>query len=531
MRYFNTAGPVRCDEHYCLPPLERFDLEEILSLIDQKKYFILHAPRQTGKTSCLLALLKYLNKEGKYKALYVNVEAAQAARENVAEGMRTIISSLQRMENFFWGSNLLYDWLEIVKERGPYDALETAVTALCERADRPVVLMFDEIDSLIGNTLISVLRQIRSGYTLRPTSFPQSIILCGVRDVRDYRIHSSKEKAIITGGSAFNIKAKSLNLGDFNKHEIEILYNQHTEETGQEFEKGVIDYVWELTEGQPWLTNALGYVACFEIKQGRDRSKKITKTLIEEAKERIILERQTHIDQLADKLKEERVKRVIEGILRGDVDPEDLPVDDILYVKDLGLIKTRPSLRISNRIYQEVIPRELTFGTQVTITHETWWYVRKDGTLDMVKLMRAFQEFFREHSEAWLERFQYKEAGPQLLMQAFLQRIVNGGGRVEREYGLGRKRTDLLVIWPVGSDSLLNAEKIQKVVIELKILYKSLDKTIEEGLRQTYEYMDKCGTEEGHLVIFNRDENIAWDKKIFEKEEEYNGKRIKVWGM
>ena len=145
--------------------------------------------------------------------------------------------------------------------------------------------------------------------------------------------------------------------------------------------------------------------------------------------------------------------------------------------------------------------------------------------------MRTFQEFFREHSEAWLERFQYKEAGPQLLIQAFLQRIVNGGGRVEREYGLGRKRTDLLVIWPVGSDSLLNAEKIQKVVIELKILYKSLDRTIEEGLRQTYEYMDKCGTEEGHLVIFNRDENIAWDKKIFEREEEYNGKRIKVWGM
>jgi hypothetical protein len=78
---------------------------------------------------------------------------------------------------------------------------------------------------------------------------------------------------------------------------------------------------------------------------------------------------------------------------------------------------------------------------------------------------------------------------------------------------------------------LLNAEKIQKVVIELKILYKGLDNTIKEGLRQTYEYMDKCGTEEGHLVIFNRDENVAWDKKIFEKEEEYNGKKIKVWGM
>jgi hypothetical protein len=202
-------------------------------------------------------------------------------------------------------------------------------------------------------------------------------------------------------------------------------------------------------------------------------------------------------------------------------------------VQDLGIIKRSRSgeIRISNRIYQEIIPRELSYEMQLGIIQKTAWYVREDGRLDMDKLLRAFQEFFREHSEAWLERFQYKEAGPQLLMQAFLQRIVNSGGRVEREYGLGRKRTDLLVIWPVGSDNLLCAEEIQKVVIELKILYKSLDKTIEEGLRQTYEYMDKCGTDEGHLVIFDRRENVSWDEKIFEREEEYNGKKIKIWGM
>jgi hypothetical protein len=340
MRYFNTAGPVRCDEHYCLPPLERFDLEEILFLIEQKKYFVLHAPRQTGKTSCLLALQEYLNERDEYRALYVNVEVGQGAREDVYGAIRAIMYEVSyQWRRVFKDENLLENYKDILESTGEYSAFKALLSFLSEHSDRPVVLMLDEIDSLVGDTLISVLRQVRAGYTNRPDAFPQSIILCGVRDVRDYRIHSSKEKTIITGGSAFNIKAKSLNLGDFNKYEIEILYNQHTEETGQEFEQGVIDYVWELTEGQPWLTNALGYVACFEIKQGRDRSKKITKKLIEEAKERIILEKQTHIDQLADKLKEERVKRVIEGILRGDVHPEDLPVDDILYVKDLGLIR------------------------------------------------------------------------------------------------------------------------------------------------------------------------------------------------
>ncbi|GAB6161051.1 hypothetical protein JCM12298_02100 [Desulfothermus naphthae] len=447
MRFFNTAGPVRCEDHYCLPPLERLDLEEVLMLIDQKKYFVLHAPRQTGKTTCLLALQEYLNKEGKYRALYVNVENAQGAREDVYRGIQSIMYEVAyKYQKTFKDDYFLEHYKPILEQTGEYSAFKALLSMMSEYTKNPIVLMIDEIDSLVGDTLISVLRQLRAGYTDRPEGFPQSIILCGVRDVRDYRIHSSKEKEIITGGSAFNIKAKSLHLGNFNKKEIEILYSQHTEETGQRFEDGVIDYVWDLTEGQPWLVNALGYVACFELKEGRDRNKPITKELITEAKEKIILERYTHIDQLADKLKENTVQRVIEAILEGDKNPEDIPIDDILYVEDLGLIKIRPNLRISNKIYQEIIPRELTFSTQVTITHDALWYVNPDGSLDMVKLMRAFQEFFREHSESWLERFQYKEAGPQLLMQAFLQRILNRGGKIEREYGLGRKRTDLLLI-------------------------------------------------------------------------------------
>ncbi|GAB6161031.1 hypothetical protein JCM12298_01900 [Desulfothermus naphthae] len=531
MRFFNTAGPVRCEDHYCLPPLERLDLEEVLMLIDQKKYFVLHAPRQTGKTTCLLALQEYLNKEDKYRALYVNVESAQGARENVYRGIKAILSTMTIMIEEYWEQDLDIDYNKVLREHGEDSALLTYLRKVTQKSTRPVVLMIDEIDSLVGDTLISVLRQLRAGYNLRPKAFPQSIILCGVRDVRDYRIHSSKEKEIITGGSAFNIKAESLHLGDFNKREIKVLYNQHTEETGQRFEDEVIDYVWELTEGQPWLVNALGYVACFKLKEGRNRKRPITKELITEAKEKIILERYTHIDQLADKLKEHRVQRVIEAILEGDKNPEDIPIDDILYVEDLGLIKTRPNLRISNKIYQEIIPRELTFSTQVTITHDALWYVNPDGSLDMVKLMRAFQEFFREHSESWLERFQYKEAGPQLLMQAFLQRIVNSGGRIEREYGLGRRRTDLLLIWPIGTSSLLEAKKVQKVVIELKVLYKSLEKTIEEGLSQTYEYMDRCGADEGHLVIFDKTKGKSWDEKIFERREKYKGKEIWVWGM
>lgn len=528
MRFFNTAGPVNCQMHYCLPPLSRLNLEEILSLIAQEKYFVLHAPRQVGKTSCLLALMDHLNQEGRYRCLYANVEAAQAAREDVKGGMRAILSELGSMALDFLGDSFPEEhWPQVLEKVGENAALNRLLTTWAEQGEKPLVLLLDEIDALVGDTLISVLRQLRAGYPKRPRLFPQTVVLCGVRDVRDYRIHSDREKAIITGGSAFNIKAKSLRLGDFSQEEIECLYRQHTEETGQGFEAAALELAWELTSGQPWLVNALGYEACFEMESGRDRSRFITAPMLMEAKERLIQRRETHLDQLMDKLREPRVQRVISPMLRGEELEREVSQDDIQYVIDLGLVRRGPAgLVIANGIYREVIPRELTFIAQLNFesTVQPAWYLGADGQLEMTRLLEAFQQFFREHAESWVERLDYKEAGPQLLLQAFLQRIVNSGGRVEREYGLGRRRTDLLVIWPYPKG-------VQRAVIELKIVYGSLERTLAEGLEQTWAYMDRCGTEEGHLVIFDREPDKPWEHKIFQRVEDCRGKRIAVWGM
>ena len=527
MRFFTTTGPVRCHEHYCLPPLERFHLDDILSLLRQKKYFILHAPRQTGKTSSLLALMEYLNQGDEYRCLYVNVEIAQYAREDVQSAMRSILGKMASQARYLLDDTFLDDiWDEVLTKYGAGTALNEVLTRWAQMSLKPLVLLFDEIDSLIGDSLIALLRQLREGYTNRPDRFSQSIVLCGVRDVRDYRIHSNREKAVITGGSAFNIKAASLRLGNFSRQDVEMLYGQHTEETGQEFTPAAIDLAWDLTQGQPWLVNALAYETCFTLPQGQDRSRPITAELLLEAKEHLILRRETHIDQLTDKLQEERVRRVIEPILAGETSPDVIPTDDIQYVEDLGLISTKGQLKIANRLYQEVIPRELTYSTQLTISQQTAWYVSPDdGRLDMEKLLAAFQQFFRQHSEHWIERFAYKEAGPQLLLQAFLQRIINSGGRVEREYGLGRMRTDLLLIWPYGGG------KIQHVVLELKILRDARHATIREGLAQTWQYMDRCGADEGHLLLFDRDERTPWEEKIFHHQEQYQGTLIQIWGM
>lgn len=536
MRFFNTAGPVNPAIHYCLPPLERLDLPDVLLLIAQQKYFVLHAPRQTGKTTCLLALMNHLNATGQYRCVYANVEVGQSAREDVRRGIRAVTSTIAAGARDFARDDLPNQiWLDILERQGEDRALEELLTVWAERSPLPLVLLIDEIDALVGDTLIAVLRQLRAGYAKRPRSFPQSVVLCGVRDVRDYRIHSSQEKAIITGGSAFNIKAASLRLGNFIRGELESLYRQHTDATGQIVTAEALDRVWELTQGQPWLVNALGYETCFKMKAGRDRQQSITIDMVDEAKENLILRRETHLDQLADKLKEERVRRVIEPLLASVEEPRTVPLDDIDYVRDLGLIAADKPVRIANPIYREVIPRQLTAATEEMTVQETAWYVAPDGRLDMAKLLAAFQQFFREHSEHWVERFDYKEAGPQLLLQAFLQRIVNGGGRIEREYGLGKMRTDLLVIWPVlpsPSGSGAGSEgAVQKIVLELKLLHKSLAQTLAAGLEQTWAYLDRCGAGEGHLVIFDRTPGKPWDDKLFSRQETVKGRTITVWGM
>ncbi|MCL2778947.1 MAG: ATP-binding protein, partial [Polyangiaceae bacterium] len=214
-RHFNTAGPNRPAKHYSIDPFARINWPEIQQLIDGEKYFVLHAPRQTGKTTLLNAIVERLNREGRYQALYVNVENAQVARNDVAIGIQTIVELIGTRASMFlpdsWAAS---NWRGAVAGAAPGNALTLLLGQWAIHSRVPIVLMVDEIDALVGDTLVSVLRQLRTGYNDRPASFPQSVILCGVRDVRDYRIHTSTGE-IITGGSAFNIKTESLRLGNF----------------------------------------------------------------------------------------------------------------------------------------------------------------------------------------------------------------------------------------------------------------------------------------------------------------------------
>ncbi|TCT23796.1 AAA family ATPase [Thiobaca trueperi] len=498
MRFFNTEGPIRPADHYSLPPLSRWDLDEILSLIDQKKYFLLHAPRQTGKTTCLLALMEHLNREGRYRAVYTNLETAQAARENVVLAITGIVQAIANStRQSAQAPDLAVLAREVLAEQAATVALQAFLSRWSEQSSQPLVLLLDEVDALVGDTLISLLRQLRAGYPQRPAAFPQTVILCGVRDLRDYRIHASSESAPITGGSAFNIKAKSLRLGDFDADEVTTLLLEHTRETGQVFTPEALDRVWELTQGQPWLVNALAYRACFEIRAGRDRAQPVTLELIDQAKEQMIIERVTHLDQLAHKLQEPRVRRVIEPMLAGTL-PGEASEDDRQYLVDLGLLRRDGAggLVVANPIYREVLPRALASGPQDSLPRIAPTWLNADGTLNPAALLDAFLVFWRQHGEPLLRSAPYHEIAPHLVLMAFLHRVINGDGTLEREYAIGMGRMDLCLRY--GAVML---------GIEIKVWRDGASDPLTEGLTQLDAYLAGLGLDSGWLVIFDRRSN------------------------
>ena len=532
MRKFNLEGPVEAQRHYCIPPLDRIQLGEILELIADRRYFVLHAPRQTGKTSTLLALQDRLNATGEYRCLYVNVEGGQAAKEDTTRAMQTILTEMgTRARRVLQDGFVEQSKAALAAECGPDACLAECLTRWAEREARPLVLLLDEIDALVGDTLISVLRQLRARYDMRPSGFPQSVILCGVRDVRDYQIYSSRERANVKGGSAFNIKATSLRLGDFSADEVQSLLAQYTAERGRAFEAAAVERLWELTCGQPWLVNALAYEACLRAKPGVDLAQPVGVPAIDAAKEALILRRVTHLDQLADKLREERVRRVILPMLAGSAD-WDYSLRDLEYVRDLGLVAAKDEVRMANPIYAEVVPRELTAvlqsGLELQVKPE--WYVQADGNLDVAGLLSAFQGYFREHAEAWVQRYGHAEAGPQLVLHAYLQRVVNSGGSIGREYAVGRGRTDLLIEWGRSDGSHVRP---RKYVIECKVRRDKVgwESLLREGRQQTAEYMDRCGAEAGHLVIFDSRPGRSWDERLFRREPQAGELPITVWGL
>jgi hypothetical protein len=499
MRFFNVSGPCEPRFHHMLPASER--LPEARPLVDQGAYFGVHAPRQTGKTTTLRTLARELTLEGKYAALHFTCEVGGAVEEDVVMAQRLILTAIRVSAITTLPAELRPPrrWPGDPAVDGP-QLLGLGLLAWAQMCPRPLVLFFDEIDALRGQSLKIVLSQLRAGYHQRPDGAPWSVALCGLRDVRDYKMASGGDPGRLGSSSPFNIKDKSMRLGDFTRAEMATLYGQHTQETGQVFTDEAVERAFALTEGQPWLVNALAREIVSEMRV--EPPAPITAEHVEEAKERLILARATHLDSLVARLHEDRVRRIIEPILAGGQVAGDITYnDDASYARDLGLIAMKPPLRIANPIYREVIVRVLSAVVEDQVTVPPRHFVAADGRLELRRILEGFARFWQEQGAALAGTMPYHEVAPQLVLMAFLQSIVNGTGFLDREYGLGRGRIDLQLRWPYREG---DQRVWQREVFEIKVWRDKKADPRDEGLAQLDAYLDQHDLDHGVLVIFDR---------------------------
>ena len=517
-RWFNIAGPCIAAKHYMLPASER--LPEVRSLIRKEQYFVVHAPRQCGKTTAFRALMDEINAKGDMAAMYCSVEAVQtwtAPDKAMPELAAQLWTDLDLYAHVF-GADAKEELSKAVKTFPTASVVKDTLKWLAERVKKPFVVFFDEVGCLEGDVLIAFLRQLRNGRIscTAPNTFPVSMALIGLRNIRDYKMFVRPEGQFTGEASPFNVITKAMTISLFTEAEMRALYRQHTDETGQVFEEGALAKAWDYLRGQPWLVNALARWCVEEIHK-EDFSKPITAADMDAAKEGLIRERGTHLDSLMEKVYDPRIRPIVEKMMVGEKIDRDVQKENLRYAIELGLlVDDAGTIAPANPIYTETIGRYLTRGTQDSILSETpenVWV--KDGRLDMPALMSAFLDFWRENAtpDSFVSQ-NFHEAYPHFVLQAFLQRVVNGGGQIIREMAIGRGRLDLGVVF--GNE---------KYAVEVKTsaLYA---KSPEKAHSQILKYMDGLGVDEGWLVVADADVTKPWDGKISTTDMSFGDKTV-----
>jgi hypothetical protein len=397
-RFFNTTGPCNPEDHYMLPPEDRLVGSQLDRYIKDKLYWVLHAPRQTGKTTFLQSWAREINTGSEAVACYVSVERCDRVSE-AKEAMPAICGAVRDYakwsrlpvpvsddpNHFSMLGSILNNWSELV-------------------APKPMIVLFDEVDVLVDETMVSFLRQLRGGFATRGIgNFPVSIALVGMRDLKDY-IVAAKDGKPVNPGSPFNIKADSAMLSNFTKDDAGKLFAQRTEETGQQITQEALDYVYEQSKGQPWIVNSLFMRATLRILND-ESTETVTLEHVRQAREQMIMARETHLDALAYRLEDPQIRRIIESLITGESDPSLATNDAFRICLDLGLVTTENGTpQIANPIYREVIARQMTYSVQLAIPEPAWQWQKPNGELDMDRLILEFQKFWRRHADIWEEK-------------------------------------------------------------------------------------------------------------------------------
>ncbi|MDM8525639.1 ATP-binding protein [Desulfococcaceae bacterium HSG8] len=519
-KFFNTAGPCKQELHYMVDPLPRLPI--VPNLVEGQHFFIIYGPPRSGKSTYLQALMHQINEEGNYSAIAVNIRAATAGKDPDSAMMLAANAIYKKTRRCLPEKECPdpVDQKKFIKGQ-----LQGYLSQWAEKNPKQIVLLIDGADSLPDDFFSVIMNQLLAGFEDRPDGFPRSIGLTGLRDIRDHR---PGQKIMVY---SLNMKAEPLFVDVFKPSEVDGLLNQHIMETGQVFGQKIKNEIFRLTQGQPWLTNMIAREIVTGILKD-DYSQTIMLAHVAEARESLIRQQDIHLDNLPEKLKEPAMKHATEAVISGEF-LQAGRLDELRYLQNIGLVTRKPPIEFANPIYTEIIPRMLNHCWEISFTQEFADQKRylKNGRLNPDALLSSFQRFYRRYSESWLEGFDFREASRQLLLMAFLQRIIGDNGAMECELSVGS-----------GCCNILLEFSSEHFALEIKLKRDRYSE--QDGLRHIATYLDKVNLNHGYLVLFETssqmpwekqayqiESEIPWEKRIYRKEIQQDGKRIVLIGM
>ncbi|WP_437947913.1 ATP-binding protein [Sorangium sp. So ce296] len=467
-------------------------LPDVRRLIDQRESFVVHAPRRVGKTTSFLALAEELTAEGRHVALLVSTLSGADRPDEPGGADLALLHALEQAARAQLPSE---QQPPPRPEAQPGGRLNAALRAWARALRRPLVVFFDDVDAFPGSAMDDVLRQLLRASLGQPAeAAPWTLALLG--------LHGGPERWSAAAGHTdpgapepILHAVRSITLPDFTRDDVAELYQQHTEATGQRFERAAVERAFALSRGQPWLVNALAKLLVEQLDV--DRARPVALADVERAGELLLAARGTPLDRLSQRLQAPRIRAVFEPMIAG-TRPEALSEEDILLVAQLGLVRQVPggSMEVANPIYRELIARTLALASRASLPHLPPTWLRADGRLDLERLLDAFVGFWRRHGEALLTSAS-PEIAPYMVMTAFLDRVASGGGTLERAYGIGRGRMDLCLRY--GPEVL---------GLTLKVWREGGADPLAEGLEQLEDHLAGLEARAGWLVLFDQRNGI-----------------------
>ncbi len=507
MRTFTTDGPGDDSRHYLLPAAPR--LAEVRSLVDQGAYFMVRAPARTGKTTSLRALAALLTAEGRYAALVCPAAVSAPAGDDFVRVEQALLASIRISADQDLPPELRPPPFPTSTDGTRFWESLTAWARVCPR---PVVIFFDEIDTLHGSALQSILRQLEAGFSGRPTSFPWSIALVGQFDIRSNAATTLADPVRSASAGPFALGAPNETLRHFTTEEARALYSLHTAKTQQVFEPEAIDFILQATAGHPFLVHALGRSST-EI---APRPGHVTKSHMLTAARNIVHDHLTPVDALATRLSDPRVQRVIEPLLAGTAEVAQASEDDVQFVRDLGLLDPNDPARILGWIHQAIVPRLLAQGVKRAVTEDPAQFFETDGRLSIERLLHGFAVFYSAHAKQLTAAIKYERVAAELVLFGFLLSALEGRGWIDFDYAGARGRIDVTISVPIVGEGEAAGEQREVLVIVSRRKGEKGVKTRGLGWLENALEAQSCGS--GTLVVFDRRDKRRPGKRIHLRE-------------